>query len=96
MARGRGRPPKNAKTLESAGFSPVLKDVLSIVGRQIEIPGSFWTWGKDASANKEKTFVCIVHRFDALHSKSPSAAYEIETAEDGIGIGTGFSKCCCE
>ena len=76
-AAKRGRPRKQMKLTDSTdGFLPEIKDPKSVIGVQIEIPGSFWSeFCKSLTAGeKSTTFKCTVRAFDAAHDFSQDEA----------------------
>jgi len=76
-AKSRGRPPKQMKLTDSAeGFLPEIKDPKSVIGVQIEIPGSFWSeFCKSLTATEKSTmYKCTVRAFDAAHDFSHDEA----------------------
>ena len=73
----RGRPAKQTKLTDSTdGFLPEIKDPKSVIGVQIEIPGSFWSeFCKSLTATEKSTmFKCTVRAFDAAHDFSQDEA----------------------
>ena len=65
------------KLTDSAeGFLPEIKDPKSVIGVQIEIPGSFWSeFCKSLTATEKSTmYKCTVRAFDAAHDFSHDEA----------------------
>jgi hypothetical protein len=69
MGRTRGRPPAKKKqpTILEAGLYPAIANPMSLIGRHINVPGSYWPSQGQNRTELATLYQCVVIDYTSVH-----------------------------